>query len=76
MIGSTLYTLSNFDIRHDVMSLHISGELPQKVHVVYGIAAKHAKHANFMVTRSEVEVHDITFDLKIGHRVYIYVRAL
>ena len=47
------YTVSSFEARRDVTSgrLRISGELPQKIHVVYGISEK---HACFMVALSEV----------------------
>ena len=47
------YSLYSFEIRRDVTSdrLRISGEVLWNARIVYGIAAKHAR---FMVTRSEV----------------------
>ena len=44
------YTLSNFELRLDVMSLHIWGELPWNAHLAYEITAE---QACFRVTCSE-----------------------
>ncbi len=53
-IGSPIYTLSNFKIRHVVTCrrLLILGELPLNLCVVYAIVAK---HACFMVIHSEAQ---------------------
>ena len=49
--------------------LHISGELPLNVHVVYGITAK---QTCCMITRLKYAIStacDIMFNLKVGQKV-------
>ena len=56
-------SLSSFEVRHDITRgrLLILGELPLNAHVVYGIAAKHAR---CMITRPKYAIYSVRHHVK------------